>query len=140
MTLFVRTFAFVFCLLAIVKEPCSAQDSVSQSPSSSPAVSAERPTFKTILHRCAQRQKQVETSFNEASSSLESASTCEDLSQVRQSIEQTKKKLAELKDANVKSCALLEKAIKHLEKFADAKSSELIDQPDPDLDQVLWAF
>jgi flagellar biosynthesis chaperone FliJ len=65
------------------------------------------------------------------------------LAEVRKMIEETRKKLAEIKVANSKSSALIEKAEKHLEKIsqkAEVKTSDLIDQPDSDLDEVIWAF
>lgn len=76
-------------------------------------------------------------------SGLNTASNSEDIAEIKKVIEQTRKKLAEIKEKNNKSCALLEKAEKHIAKIhqrSNTKTRELIDQPDADFDEVIWAF
>lgn len=136
-----RFWLIVICGAAVIGR-CQA-DETSTTPSSMPGQTGERPTFNGILQRSASNQKMMAAKLEEALSRLGAVSNSGDAAEIKRVIEQTKKKLAEMKDINGKSCALLDKAEKHIAKIrqrSDAKTSELIDQPDSDFDDVIWAF
>lgn len=143
MTLVIRVFVFIVLISIAEIGACAADETKLPQTTSTQTDATKSPSFKSVLKRCASRQKELEAYVDDLTASLDKASKSDDLSQVKQAIEETRKKLSELKVSNSKSSALIQKAEKHLDKITrkkNAKASEMIDSPDSDFDEVIWAF
>lgn len=106
-------------------------------------VSTDKPTFRTLLERCASNQKDTTSSIEKVLSTLDNATTSDDLNEIKKAISSARETLAKTREKTAKSCTLLNKARKHVDKIhksADTKTRQLIDQPDPDFDEVIWAY
>ena len=99
--------------------------------------------LRNLIKACLLHQESTANNIDKALSQLDTASKSADAAQVQDSLAQTQQLLKTMKTANQKSAALLTATNKHVGKIhkkANKNIKQMIDEPDPDFDDVIWAF
>lgn len=136
--------ALLLPIAAMAADPAAAPASIEPKDSVSEKVPAAKPCLNSLIQSSITQQEDAAKKITKAIRNLDSAArNASDPKLMTQSIEETRQLLNSIKTSNEKASALMNAASKHVGKIhnkANSSVKKMIDEPDPDFDDVIWAF